>query len=255
MATRKAAGKLGYAALKADVALPNFKIIRKFYEQAYLRDFLKRLKINCVIDVGANKGWYSKHLRMLGYNGHIFSFEPIREDFEFMSSLAEGDPRWQTFNFAIGSENTKKSFNVIKTGSGNTVFSSFLHMIENNQVECVDIVESKRLDIVEVKRLDSLLGALVAPIKAPRIFLKVDTQGYDVEVIKGAENYIDLVVGLQSEISVTPIYEGSPHYLKALEYYESLGYSLMNLFVVNRTNYQSILEYDCFMARLGEFRP
>lgn len=60
------------------------------------------------------------------------------------------------------------------------------------------------------------------------------------------------IIGLQSEISVTPIYRNMTHYTKALDYYESLGFSLMNLFVVNRTSHTSILEYDCIMVRLEE---
>jgi hypothetical protein len=61
-------------------------------------------------------------------------------------------------------------------------------------------------------------------------------------------------VGLQSEISVTPIYANMPHYTQALDYYESRGFSLLNLFIVNRTAEGSILEYDCIMARSSELR-
>ena len=107
--------------------------------------------------------------------------------------------------------------------------------------------------MIEVKRLDSIFSDLVSGIENPRIFLKTDTQGYDIEVVRGIENRIDDIIGLQAELSVTPIYEESPHYTKSLTYFESLGFSLMNLFVVNRGKHDSILEYDCMMARLGRF--
>lgn len=112
----------------------------------------------------------------------------------------------------------------------------------------------QKTESVEIKRLDSILGNLLSHIKidTPRIFLKVDTQGYDLEVVKGAELVLGRIVGLQAELSVTPIYKNMPHYTKVLEYFESLDFALMNLFVVNRTSHQSILEYDCIMAKLNE---
>jgi hypothetical protein len=61
----------GYAILRAGVRIPDTPRIRHFSEQAFLCDLLRDLKINCFLDVGANKGIYSKHLRMMGYGGYI----------------------------------------------------------------------------------------------------------------------------------------------------------------------------------------
>jgi FkbM family methyltransferase len=232
-----------HSALKVGVRIPEMPGMRRFSEQAFLCDLLKDLRINCFLDVGANKGDYSKHLRMMGYDGYIFSFEPIGEDFEAVSRLARGDALWQSFNYALGSENAKKSFNIIKISADKTQYSSFLKPIDTT---------IERSEVVEIKRLDSILADLTRQIVEPRIFLKVDTQGYDMEVVKGAEGFLGKIVGIYSEISVTPIYDGMPHYTKVLEYYESLGFSLMNLFVVSRTSHQSIIEYDCVMARLEQ---
>ncbi|MCI0561067.1 MAG: FkbM family methyltransferase [Nitrososphaera sp.] len=165
--------KLGYAALKAGIRPPEVPLIRRFYEQGYLRDLLKKLRINCVLDVGANVGNFSKNLRMIGYKGLMFSFDPIEEEFAFMSRLAEGDALWQTFNFALGNENTTKHFNVIEFGDRVTVLSSFLSPKGNQGVT--------RKASVEVRRLDSILDDLLLRVTDPRIFLKVDTQGYDLE--------------------------------------------------------------------------
>jgi len=187
---------------------------------------------------------------MMGYDGHIFSFEPVREEFDQLSKLASRYKRWATLNIALGSENGRKPFNVIKRAvddwGDSAVFSSFLPLRGDNNVS--------RVDLVEIKRLDTIIGDLLEQIQNPRVFLKVDTQGYDVEVIRGAEGCISMVLGLQSEISVTPLYDGVPHYLQALDYYESLGFSLMDLFVVGRTTFGSILEYDCVMARLDKLK-
>ena len=115
---------ISHAALKVGIRIPEAQSVRRFYEQQYLRDYLLKWRINCVLDVGANNGKYAHHLRMMGYNGFIFSFEPIRKDYLELSRLSQGDTRWKTFNFALGSEHSQKPFNIIEQSG--TVFSSFL---------------------------------------------------------------------------------------------------------------------------------
>ena len=61
-------------------------------------------------------------------------------------------------------------------------------------------------------------------------------------------------MGLQSEISVIPLYDGMPHYTESLMRYEQFGFELTNLFVVSRTRDGRVVEYDCVMARPGELR-
>lgn len=237
--------RLGYAALRAGLNPPKAKLIHRFAEQAYFRNLINRLNINCFIDVGASIGSYSQHLRLMGYDKHLLSFEPVPEDYKVLSEKAKGDPQWQTFNLALGRASGAQEFNVIKSDDAGTVYSSFLTPKTN-------MANVSRTETVQVKRLDDVLDEVLKEIENPRIFLKIDTQGYDMEVMGGIEKHIGEVVGMQSEISVTPIYEGMPHYTQALEHYESLGFSLMNLFIVNTTNNESILEYDCVMARTEE---
>ena len=84
------------------------------------------------------------------------------------------------------------------------------------------------------------------------MFLKVDTQGYDVEVIKGAGERIAEIRGLLSELSVIPIYQNMPHYLDALRFYEELGFRLHSLHVVSRVGNaigDEVVEYDAPMLR------
>jgi FkbM family methyltransferase len=237
---------IGYAALRAGVRLPEIGSIARFSEQGHIVDLLHNLKINYVLDVGANKGIFAKHLRMAGYQGHIFCFEPIRSDCDAISRLAGADPLWQVFNFALGSESGAKPFNVFSTPGGNTVFSSFLEL--NGKKDLPSRVES-----ITMRRMDEVLDELIQNPATARVFLKIDTQGYDIEVLKGCIRWLDKVSLLQSEVTVTPIYRDIPRYTEALAHYESLGFSLLNLYVVNRNQDRSISAYDCVMARLDRF--
>jgi FkbM family methyltransferase len=234
-----------FGALRRGLRLPESQLVRRFQQQGYLRDLLRALRVNCVIDVGANTGSFSKRLRMHGYRGHILSFDPLRENYDAIRAVAADDSRWQVFELALGSSSGRREFNVITT-TGGTELSSFLTPLD-------DAVE--RALEVDVKRLDDLLPRLLPSVPEPRVFLKIDTQGYDVEVMRGSEGALDWIVGLQSEISLIPLYHGMPHYTTALDYYESLGFVLMNLFVVNRARNGSVPEYDALMAKRDQLPP
>ncbi len=77
----------------------------------------------------------------------------------------------------------------------------------------------------------------------------MDTQGYDNCVIDGAKNCLNLVQGMQSEISVIPLYDGMPAYTESLASYHRLGFKLVDLFIVNKTPDGLVREYDCIMRR------
>jgi len=222
------------------LTLPN-KLLHKYLEWSYLRDILNYLEINCILDVGANKGQFAYSLRKLGFRGYIFSFEPLKEDFLLLSKAFEHDKRWKGFNIALGNENLLKPFNI---ATESTEMSSFLKPKEEEW--------RIRVDQVEMKKLDMIFDQLIKDIPTPRVFLKMDTQGYDLEVIKGAEGCIDRILALLSEVSVQPAYENMPSYLEALRIYEQLGFKLINLSEANRNlTSGEIVEFDCLMARLA----
>src|SRR5207244_9161985 len=83
---------------------------------------------------------------------------------------------------------------------------------------------------VPVERLDHVYTDIVAGIDGPRVFLKMDTQGWDSNVIEGAGETLADVQLLQSEISVVPIYHGMRDVVESLSLYASLGFQLTNFF-------------------------
>jgi FkbM family methyltransferase len=234
---------LGYRAIAAGIRLPDIGSIRAFNQQARTIDLIRRLDINIVLDVGANRGFWSQHLRMSGYKGHIVSFEPIAANAAAIEAKRAGDPKWQAETCALGAEAGLTDLTVILSGaSDETVLSSFLPIRQKDA--------RRRTEKVDVRRLDSFWPLLRGLVKEPRIFLKMDTQGYDPQVLAGAGTVIDHVQLLQSEISVEPIYDGMTPYTAALRAYEDEGFRLMDLFVVNRTETGGVLEYDCLMMRV-----
>ncbi len=241
----KALNKMGYELLSLNKDAGN-----GFMLPGHLLHVFEALKINCVLDVGANEGQYGEKLRGVGYDGHIISFEPIKDAYLSVCEKAKHDPRWKVRNLALGEEDTTKSLNVVSESQ----LSSFLtpnDFVSQRLGGAATAVE--RVEVVEMRRLDSIIGEVLEGVEAPRIFLKLDTQGYDLNVLQGATDFIGQVLALQSEISLLPIYDGMPNYLQSLGYFNALGFDLTGLFTIMKDQQMlRVIEYDCVLIRAGK---
>jgi FkbM family methyltransferase len=211
--------------------------------ETHLRALLPMLGVDCVIDVGAHWGEFGLRLRDAGYRGRIVSFEPVASNVERLTVVAAADPDWQVHHLALGRSRGELTLNV----TSNTQFSSFRQPNAETPVEMpgAAIVGS---EVVAVERLDDVIAGCL-PRPDSRVFLKLDTQGWDLEVIAGGPSSLARMVGLQSEISVRPIYEGSPGYLEALALMQDMGFELTGLFPVARDRRLRLVELDCVMTR------
>jgi FkbM family methyltransferase len=221
--------KAAFWAIRSGINVPSESLTR-IEELVHLRSLLTQLDVDCVLDVGANRGQFASEVRGIGYSGPIISFEPIASEFNALKSRFAADPQWQGHQIALGRDALDTVINV----PNKTVNASLLTPVSG---------EKCRQEPMKVRRLDSI------ELPYSRVFLKMDTQGYDLEVFAGAQGVLGRIVGLQSELSVVPLYDGMPRYLKALETYETAGFLLFNLAVVNRVADGGLLELNCFMRR------
>jgi FkbM family methyltransferase len=212
-------------------------------ERDALRRVLNELSIDCVLDVGANRGQYGDTLRDLGYKGWIVSFEPVRACFQDLLKRAAARPPWRAFRYALGSENRQTDINVYEVDTGNSFLIPNLQETHPNH----RVVGSEN---VEVRRLDSVFDECLVGIPWPRLYLKIDTQGFDLEVLKGADGVIANFLGAQTETCFIPIYSGMPRYKESLQEFESRGFSVVDFVPVSRAAGGLLMsEMDCIFAR------
>ena len=211
--------------------------------QAHLLELFRQLDINCVLDVGANMGQYATGLRKAGYAGHILSFEPVRECFDALSR--HQDERWHIFNYALGSSDQVLDMHI----THKNVFSSFLQPNRYSTERFLQSASVIKTERVVVQRLDDIFSGIV-PIAEPHVFLKLDTQGYDLEVLKGARQVMPFIHGLQSEISCKAIYSGMPTHLEALKFIDEIGYEITDIYpLAHDKQDMSLLEFDCIFRK------
>jgi FkbM family methyltransferase len=204
------------------------------------------LGVNCVLDVGAHAGAFALDLRNNGYDGEIISFEPTSSSFAILRDRAAVDAKWSVYNVALGQSEGSATINVMRDTHYSSLRSPLRIGVEDFEVNgnSVDHVET-----VEVRRLDGLLSEVTAAIDHPRVFLKMDTQGWDLEVFEGAGASLESVVGLQSELSIRALYEGMPDFRTALSTYEARGFHISSMFPVGRDGQLRLAEFDCIMVR------
>jgi len=169
----------------------------KFYTNKL--NLLDKYQINCILDVGANEGQYAEKLRKYGYSGKIISFEPQLNTFIKLSDKIKNDNNWTAYHFALGAENTVAELNI----SENTESSSLLEIREIH-VETAPAAKYVGKETITLKKLDNVYNDL--ELQTQNVFLKIDTQGFEMEVLKGAEHILDKITGLQLEMSIVPMY-------------------------------------------------
>ncbi|MFC8963421.1 FkbM family methyltransferase [Streptomyces sp. NPDC057094] len=205
---------------------------------------LDRYAVNCVVDVGANSGQYARQLRRLGYTGRIVSFEPTTETFGRLRKAAEGDPDWLVFQMGLGREDTSLSLHV-----GWKSMNSLLPPSDYGKDRYRRFARS-RTEEIEVRRLDGMMDKALDGITDPRPYLKMDTQGYDLEVFAGAGERVAEFVGMQSEVAALRLYEGSPRMDEAIALYEEHGFEITGMYPVTREEATGrVVEFDCVMVR------
>lgn len=183
---------------------------------------MHRYGINLVLDVGANKGQYGRHLIHSGYRGRIVSFEPLPSAFDKLRLNRWSFSRWQVESFALGADDTTATLNV----SGNSQSSSLQGMLDTHVTAAPEAAYVSTCE-VPVRRLDSIFDRYHSP--SDRCYLKMDVQGHEHHVLEGAAGCLDSIVAVQMELSIEPLYEGEQTWQDAIESMKDLGYRLMLL--------------------------
>lgn len=208
----------------------------------HLRALFAQERIDCVADVGANVGQYRDFLRVhVGYKGRIVSFEPISELAEILERRARSDSGWEVVPCALGAEDTQLDINV----AVRSTFSSFLEPDLRQTDKFGDTNRVVRRESVRMRRLDDIADEIEALRTARDIYLKCDTQGFDMQVIAGAKGILPRVSAMQSELSVLGIYKGMPDYLVTLNAMRELGFDPTGMFPVSRDEALRVVEFDC----------
>jgi FkbM family methyltransferase len=204
-----------------------FEMTRSYSARGWKHYFVNQLesrRVDVVFDVGANSGQYAASLRRAGYKGRIVSFEPLSGPFSILERKASADPLWDCRGCALGDSDGTVSINVAGNAGQS---SSVLPMLKSHQ-DAFPPANYVGTEEAPIRRLDSLAREFLRPNDA--IFLKIDVQGFEKQVLAGGKSTVDDgCVGMQLELSFLPLYEGGMLIREALDLVDSLGFTLTGL--------------------------
>ncbi|MHB1688292.1 MAG: FkbM family methyltransferase [Ignavibacteriaceae bacterium] len=197
--------------------------------------------LGTIIDVGANKGQFAVASRLIFPDTTIICFEPDPNVFnrlKFNLKKLSGKEIW---NYAVGAKDNQLEFWI----NDYDLASSFLKPSEL-QKHNFPQTQHQRSVLVDVKRLESLFESKT--IKRP-LLLKIDTQGFEKEVIKGAGTFLSQVDYLLLEISLQTMYEGEPLFDEINDYLRSLGFQMHTILGSLQGSDGIVLQIDAFYKR------
>jgi FkbM family methyltransferase len=204
-------------------------------------DFVADRDIDVVLDVGANLGQFGEMMRAKGYRGKIVSFEPISGVYQALAAKAMADRDWETNNFALGAQAEHTTMNV----AASSVFSSMLPS-RAAAFGFDDTAVVTHTETIEIRKLDDILPAV-----SGNVLLKIDTQGYERQVLEGGRHVLPMVKGVLMELPIIHLYEGNWRFHEAIQFMEEAGFVPAQIHPVNYHSADgvSLVEVDCL------FRP
>lgn len=207
------------------LSLASFEIINNLKKQ--------NLEINTILDVGANKGQFQKAANYLFPNAIIHSFEPIPELFNLLQRKKHA--KNSNYNKALGNEIGKLEFNQNEYNHS----SSFFEI--SNENKNFPSSKTKKIE-VQIDTLDNIIHTF--EIKRPSL-LKLDVQGYEMEVLKGGveaiSSNIDFII---VEANFENLYRGQPTFTALNKFLNNNNFELKTLLDFNMGNNNSYIEAD-----------
>lgn len=198
----------------------NFPPSAEQQEAIKLVSSLREFGIDLVLDVGANKGQFASEIRQCGYTGRIVSFEPLSQAHSELLQASAGDPMWEAYpRCALGDHDGEVEINI----AGNSESSSILPMLEAHRSAAPESAYQGK-ETVPIKTLDAVAGQYLKDARAA--FLKIDTQGFEWQVLDGARKALPHIKGILVELSLVPLYEGQHLWSDVIERLETEGFTL-----------------------------
>jgi FkbM family methyltransferase len=214
---------------------------------SYTAQVVKTLEVNSidlVFDIGANSGQFAIELLEGGFKGKVVSFEP---QFVMHSNCVKNSLKYKNWEVhpqcAIGENEGTVELNI----SENSVSSSIL-MISDTHVNTAPKSKYISSETVKVITLDNVFNDYFE--NGFKCAIKIDTQGFEWQVLKGAINSLPKVSCIIIEMSLFKLYEGQKLWDEIYEYLKTLGFYMWAVHpeLTERSSGRT-LQMDCILVK------
>lgn len=197
-----------------------------------------------VIDVGANRGQFALFALHRFPAAQLLCFEPLQEAHRKLTEVVGGDPRVRVERCAIGATDGSRSLNITRSDDSSSLLQPTALQLENfpktNSISAID---------VNVRRLDDIFEA---DRFSPPFLLKIDVQGFELEVLRGGDHMLQGVDEVFVECSFVELYTGQALAGELIAHLWSRGFQLVGVFGVKRDVAGQCLQADVLFQRLAD---
>lgn len=181
--------------------------------------------IDLILDIGANLGQFKTQIRSHGFKGKIISFEPLSGAHKILEKISKSDNLWTIYpRTAVGSFTGEIDINISK----NLYSSSILKITEKHlsAESNANYIDAEKVNIYTLNDIYRKLR------NESNFLIKIDTQGYEWEVIEGASEIIkkDYCKGILCELSLDELYEGQKLWIEIVAFLEEKNFKLWSIY-------------------------
>ena len=212
------------------------KINREFCKELLFLKKERGFNFSNVIDVGAAIGEYSRAAHFIFPQARIFAFEPIPDSFEKLKKLTTGIKNINCFNFALSDHEGEAEFHLNKFS-----FSSSLLKMTDVHKTVYPFTGIESTVKVGINRLDNVLDNIISGTT----LLKIDVQGAELKVLKGAANLLKKITVIQFEVGFQDFYEEQTSAEELINFLKSFGFNAFlqidPVFQQNKLTYSDLI--------------
>ncbi len=206
-------------------------------------DWLRNMGINSVIDVGANNGNFVRLINTVLPEASIYTFEPLMNTYEELIKMTAHIKKVKYFNHALGDTD------------GETIIyhnefspSSSMLKVKDAHTEAFPYAKNVTREKIVIKKLDSIIDELAL---IPKILLKIDVQGFELTVLRGALRALPIFDIIILETSFVELYEGQPLFDDIYKYLTKHGFQFIgNLEQLSNPSNGQILQADSIFINI-----
>lgn len=204
---QKLAGRFGY------------RIVPRDRDAMTLGQFIERLPIRTVIDVGANNGSTCARWLSVFPQAKVHAIEALERFRPDLDRLADGsDGRMTVWPFAASDSEGEVVF---YEHSDHPSSSSLLHGTERCH-ELMPYTRNEHSITVQARRLDALFAGNNVSLD-PDLLVKLDVQGAELMVLSGCTGFLDQVRVVVAEVNLVEVYVSQPSFSQLIEFLDRYG--------------------------------
>ena len=207
---------------------PNFILsyLRNVCPLFELKEFISYIKnIDCLVDIGSNKGQFSLLFRYFHPKSKIYSFEPQKKYLDIQKKLLKN--RIKFYNFCLGQKKKYGFLNITEKEDSSSILRP--NILEKS------IYKIKKKQKTKIDKLDNILDLS----KHSNILIKIDVQGYEKQVLLGANKTLKKTKYIIIELTNTEVYKNQSKKNEIIQLLNEKKFKLIKI-----SNFETLSKYS-----------